>query len=88
MGTPGSKEIKNWLGGFKECPRPVYMQAIYPDIITLFNCSEPSLEVRVQCALFSGNGTLTIQEVTPHIIISGIPIRGMFDILQACQGLR
>ena len=61
MGTPGSKEIKNWLGGLKERPCPIYMQATYPDTITLFNCSEPSLEVRVQCALFSGDGTLTIR---------------------------
>ena len=76
----------NWLSGLKERPSPIFMQADYPDTITLLHFDEPNEKVRVLCALYSGDSAITIREEAPHVVISDIPVEGLYNLLQACQG--
>ena len=86
MDTPGSKEIKRWMGKMGATVAPVYMKTDYPDIIEIADhdidgdlqhwCS--SLQIKVQSRV---EGTTTITE------LQRIPASAFHDALSRCAHL-
>ena len=86
MDTPGSKEIKRWMGKMGETVVPVYMKTDYPDTIE-FNGGELDQELRVKCTSLDiritnfSTGTQSVRTTK----LERIPATHFYDILKECE---
>jgi hypothetical protein len=80
MATPGSKEIRRWLGGGKEPSSSVFMRTDYPDTITIpGTTAPPPIDLLLVCA--KHDITSLIAHSPEQTSISNIPPSLLHELL-------
>ena len=79
MNTPGSKEIRRWVGKYSAPISAVYLRSEHPDMLII-----PNDAVRTSTIQACQRYGISVESALTHTIIRHIPIQHMVHLLQ-CQ---